>query len=454
MWKGYLSILAAGLIVAAGTVGAWGADNATPTTEPADVAALRAEVKELRSEVQDMKERHPDASVYRPDIDEAKAATLEDAQLHSEMGDFSPARIGWTPDRGLDIRTDDGKFGVAPFFLFQTRYAANYHQATGADGGTSTQDGFEIRRMQLGVDGFAFDPNLTFRIFWQSSDLTDGDLALLMAWVQYRINGGPWVIGGGQFKDPFYHEQLVGDSLQLAVDRTFVDDTLAGGEAFSKGVTLRYDSGQPLRGEAAFTSGFNNNNTNYEDFPTNEKSFGFAGRAEYKFMGDWKDYEHFTSLGDKHDLLVAGAGIDWSEAGHTDFIRHVIDAQYNRGPWAFFGAYLGRYTNGVTGGSGGGAYDPALVLQASYLLSQHWEPFLRYDYSHIDGSEFKTPTVSTTHEITAGVVYYFYGQRAKVTFDLSYLPNGSSEVDAGNDLNTADAGHNAFLARGQFQLWL
>jgi hypothetical protein len=161
MWKGYLSILAAGLIVAAGTVGAWGADNATPTTEPADVAALRAEVKELRSEVQDMKERHPDASVYRPDIDEAKAATLEDAQLHSEMGDFSPARIGWTPDRGLDIRTDDGKFGVAPFFLFQTRYAANYHQATGADGGTSTQDGFEIRRMQLGVDGLALVTNHT-----------------------------------------------------------------------------------------------------------------------------------------------------------------------------------------------------------------------------------------------------------------------------------------------------
>jgi hypothetical protein len=366
---------------------------------------------------------------------------------------LTPLDIGWTPERGLDIRSEDGKFDVAPFFLFQTRYAANYHQGTVADSGTSTQDGFEIRRMQLGVDGWAFDPNLTFRIFWQSSELTDGDLSLLMAWVQYRINGGPWVIGGGQFKDPFYHEQLIGDALQLAADRTYLDDTLAGGEAFSKGVSLRYDPGTALRGEAAFTSGFNNNNTNYEDFPTNEKSFGLAGRGEYKFMGDWKDYDHFSSLGNHGDLLVAGAGFDWSEAGHTDFVRHVIDAQYNTGPWGFFGAYLGRFTSGNTGGSGNYAYDPSFVLQASYLLDEHWEPFLRYDYTHIDGSEFKDATVSTVHEITGGFVYYFYGQRAKFTFDLSYLPNGAPEADAGNDI-VVNPGHNQVEARGQFQLWL
>ncbi|HEX4124736.1 MAG TPA: porin [Tepidisphaeraceae bacterium] len=453
MPKAYLPVLAAGLGFVAATGWAWGANNAAPTTEPADIAELRAEVRDLRAEVRDLKQRQPEAAAFQPDVDQTNAAIEQDARLHGQAGEFSPADIGWTPDRGLDIRTEDGKFDVAPFFLFQTRYAVNYHQATAPQGGTSTNDGFEIRRLQLGVDGYAFDPNLTFRIFWQSSELTDGDLSLLMAWVQYRINGGPWVIGGGQFKDPFYHEQLVGDPVQLAADRTFLDDTLAGGEAFSKGVSLRYDPGTALRGEAAFTSGFNNNNTNFEEYPTNEKSFGLAGRAEYKFFGDWKDYEHFTSLGDHGDLLVAGAGFDWSEAGHTDQVRQAIDAQYNQGPLAVFGAYVGRFTSGLTGGSGDYAYDPGFVLQASYLINERWEPFLRYDYTHLAGSEYKTPTTSTMHEITAGVVYYFFGQRAKVTFDLSYLPNGAPAADAGNDL-TANAGHNTVLARGQFQLWL
>ena len=94
-----------------------------------------------------------------------------------------------------------------------------------------------------------------------------------------------------------------------------------------------------------------------------------------------------------------------------------------------------------------------MVLQASYLISDRWEPFLRYDYTHLDGSEFKIPTSSTMHEITAGVAYYFFGQRAKVTFDLTYLPNGAPVADTGNDL-VANPGNNAVLARGQFQLWL
>ncbi len=100
-----------------------------------------------------------------------------------------------------------------------------------------------------------------------------------MAWVQYRIHGTPWIIGGGQFKSPLDHEQWISDARQLAADRTYVDDTLAGGEAFSKGVTLRYDDGGAFRAEAAFTDGFNNNNSSFRDFPTNAANFG-VGAAQ------------------------------------------------------------------------------------------------------------------------------------------------------------------------------
>jgi len=319
-------------------------------------------------------------------------------------------------------------------------------------GSDDTQNGIEIRRLQLGFDGNLFTPDLTYRIFWQSSELTTGNLSLLMAWVQYRFHGTPWVIGAGQFKDPLDHEQLISDARQLANDRTFVDDTLAGGEAFSRGVTLRYDSGGPLRAEGAFTSGFNVPNTTFQQFPTSPANYGVAARGEYKAFGSWKDYEQFTAQSGAN-LLVIGGGADLTEAGHTDSLRHVIDVQCNLGGLGLYASYLGRYTRGNTAGRGGDTYDPSARTQASYLLTPNWEAFARYDYVHLDGKEFKAGTQSTVHEITAGANYYFHGQAAKATLDLTYLPNGTPLADIGNDI-IANIHHGELILRTQFQLML
>lgn len=91
--------------------------------------------------------------------------------------------------------------------------------------------------------------------------------------------------------------------------------------------------------------------------------------------------------------------------------------------------------------------------QASYALTPNWEAFGRYDYVHFDEREFKTATRSTVHELTPGMNYYFRGQSAKITLDVSYLPNGAPVADAGNDV-LANGGHGELVARGQFQLML
>lgn len=367
--------------------------------------------------------------------------------------DLSGMSAGWNENRGFFIRSDDGKFLLSPFVLFQARYAMSIRQEARPDGGSDTQSGFEIRRLQFGIDGIVFTPDLTYRIFWQSSELTSGNLSLLMAWMQYRIHDSPWVIGGGQFKDPLDHEQLISDALQLANDRTFVDDMLAGGEAFSKGADIRYDDGGPVRAEAAFTSGFNANNSTFQQFPTNAANFGLAARGEYKLFGKWKDYEHFTSWGNSGDVLVIGAGADWTEAGHTDAVRHVVDVQYNPGPLGFYASYLGRYTEGNKAGAGGDTYDPSVRLQASYLFNRHWEGFARYDYVHFDGKEFKTAQNTSVNEFTIGANCYLHGQAAKITCDVSYLPNGTPSTDLGNDV-LANANHGEVVVRAQFQLML
>jgi hypothetical protein len=431
--------------------------------QQSDIQSLREEIHELRQEVDQLREQKraidaatqpavqamPAPEAVQPSLD----AAMKDAETHSRLMDVSGVAAGWNDERGFFLRSEDGSFVLSPFVLFQVRQSTAYRQDGRANGGDDTQTGFEIRRLQLGLDGNIITPDLTYRIFWQSSELTSGNLQLLMAWVQYRFHGTPWIIGGGQFKDPLDHEQLISDAKQLAVDRTFVDDQLAGGEAFSRGVTLRYDDHGPLRGEAAVTSGFNLPNLSFQQFPTNPANYGVAARGEYKLLGDWRDYEHFTSLGNHANLLVAGAGADYTEAGHTGSLRHVADVQFNPGPAGFYLSYLGRYTRGNTVGRHGDTYDPSARAQVSYLLDPRVELFGRYDYLHFDGREFAARTRTTVHEFTLGGNYYFHGQNAKFTIDLSYLPNGTPTADLGNEL-LANPAHAEVIGRAQFQLLL
>ena len=263
----HLRIYAPALLVLASLSGVCLAD----ARESADLKALAAQVRELQAQVQSLRQAKQRESTQAPEARSEPSvarAVLQDADRQSRLMDLSGMSAGWVENRGFFIRSDDGKFLLSPFVLFQARYATSIRQEARPDGRTDTQSGFEIRRLQLGIDGNVFSPDLTYRIFWQSSELTSGNLSLLMAWVQYRIHDTPWVIGGGQFKDPLDHEQLISDALQLANDRTFVDDTLAGGEAFSKGVDLRYDDDGAVRAEAALTSGFNANNSTFQQFPT------------------------------------------------------------------------------------------------------------------------------------------------------------------------------------------
>jgi hypothetical protein len=436
------------ILVALVTIAACAASPAVradqPSTQPSDLQALRDEVAQLRSQVHELQQESQTETAHRVQVD---------ADRHSQMMDLGGVSAGWTADRGFYLKSEDGNFVLSPFVLFQLRDATVWRQDAKAGKTDDTENGFEVRRLQLGFDGNVFSPDLTYRIFWQSSEITTGNLSLLMAWIQYRIHDTPYVIGGGQFKSPFDHEQWIGDAKQLAADRTYVDDTLAGGEGFTKGLTIRYDDGGRFRAEGALTQGFNNNNSTFQDFPTNEDNFGIGARAEYKFFGRWQDYEHFSSLGNTKDLLVAGGGLDLSEAGHTNVLRHVIDCQYNPGPIGLYAAYLGRYIKGNTEGPGGDTYDPSLRLQASYLFNPHWEGFGRYDYVHLDEREFKTPTSSGVSEFTLGANYYIYGQNAKLTLDLSYLPKGTPTTDTGNDL-IENPGHADLLFRTQFQLLL
>lgn len=440
------------------------APAAVPTSQPSgnsDLATqlqnLQAQMQQMQAHEQDLEKQLQEQSALLPpqqsqaDLD---AQVLRDADQHSQLITETPFITGYNPDKGFIIASDDGNFLLHPFLLLQVRDVSNWRNQDLSGDRSNFENGFEIRRMQIGFDGNVFSPDVTYRIFIQT-DRTGGDATLFDAWVKYHFHDTPFYVEAGQFKTPFSHEQLIFDRTMMAADRTVVDDILSLGEAFSQGIMGIYDNNGPVRLKYDFTNGYDINDVNFENTPTRADNFGMSARGEYKFFGNWKDYDQFTSLGDKQDLLVAGAGADWSEGDPTDTIRETGDVQWNHGPLGVYGGFVGKYTARTTLGSGklGNTFDYGPVAQISYLLDDHWEPFARYDYLKLDSNEFTAASHTNTNvdEFCLGVNYYFYGQNLKLTFDTEYLPNGSPVDDNGSGV-LVDNNHGEEIIRVQLQL--
>jgi hypothetical protein len=189
--------------------------------------------------------------------------------------------------------------------------------------------------------------------------------------------------------------------------------------------------------------------------------FGVSGRLEYLTIGDrttdfnpFTEYDQFTALGARQDILVLGGGFDYSQAGSNGVLFHTVDAQYdNTAGLGLYGAYLGTYRdlNTNQGVVPGNYYDPGFVLQASYLVLPKIEPFARFDYTYLDAGSVTGLKSHDTDEFTIGANYYIDGQNVKFTLDGSWLPNGApTDSDALGILK--DSGHNEFVIRGQFQV--
>lgn len=410
---------------------------------------LEAEVHHLRTELRASHDREVQAT----------AEALNQESQRSTGITTSGFTAGYVPDRGFIIQSSDSSFLLHPWIQLQVRGVVNSRKA---EASWDDQSGFEIRRMYFAADGNAFSKDLNYFFIW-AADRHTGTPTTLDAWVAYHLPSSNFTIKAGQFLNPLDHEQLTFSRFQMAAERSLTSDVFNSGDDYVQGVQLGFDNGHDYRSYFAVTDGFNNNNKNFEDYPATKANFGFAGRMECKATGNWVDYHDFTALGDTEPLLVFGAGADYTEAGHIDALRHVIDATYES-PCGFsaFAAYMGRYTR-HGGLAGQDTYDPSVRVQAAKLITARLEPFVRYGYFHLDGAELSAGSKGNVHEITAGANYYFSAHRAKLTIDVTYLPTGSPVSDDGSDtLSTGAAGvgelthggGSEFIVRAQFQLIL
>lgn len=397
----------------------------TPTYEE-----LREQVANLRARLETIEQRDKAAHGTAREV-------LDDAERRSRLLQTGGLTAGY--DKGFFIASSDGSFSLKPSLSFQFRNVSTFQ--TGDD--EDIQSGFEVRRLRPRIDGNVFSKDLTYSFQFDVSR-TSGTTSLLDAWVQYKF-ASAWAVKVGQFKESVFHEKDVSFARQLAVDRSIVDAILGGAQTDRvQGVELNYGQQDlPWRAALAFHDGANSKNTDYQDGSTN---FGVGGRIEYKFSGDWSAYRDFTAKGTQKDLLVLGAGADYTESGNTDVIRSVVDLQWeNTEGLNAFAALHANFTEGDDNSTDWGA-----VGQVGYLLDPNWEIFGRYSAIFFDDEQDNGEDVA--HEITAGVNYYFgpqgsYGHNAKLTVDLSYLPNGFPSNQTGLGILAGD--EDQFVLRAQ-----
>ena len=432
---------------------------------------LQSELSRLEARVNELESR--EASTTQATVD----AVAHDAQRRTDAPGLAPLEAGFAPTVGFQLRTGDGNFTLHPGIVADIRYMTSIRDRvpsggtgeTTTSGSPDTQSGFDITRLRLILDGtFAQD----FGYVVQFQDDQGQNFGLLDAFGTYHFENTPFTLKAGQFKDPVWHERNISEARLEAVDRSYLESLLGGGPSSRvQGAAILYDQDR-TRGQLVIHDGYGSSNTKFFDSGgvgtsntgvggVTPDNYGVSGRAEYLLIGDrtksfnpYTEYDQFTALNAKQDILVGGAGFDYTQAGANHLFLHSVDVQYdNTGGLGLYGAYLGSYRVLSTnqGVPPGYFYDPGLLLQASYLVTRQIEPFVRYDYTYLAFGSTGTLATHEVNEITIGANYYLYGQNAKFTLDGVWLPQGApTDADALGILRDSD--HNEFVLRAQFQI--
>jgi hypothetical protein len=156
----------------------------------------------------------------------------------------------------------------------------------------------------------------------------------------------------------------------------------------TQGVMLTY-AGNDLRVLASFNDGIRTPNTDYVSAA--EADYGFTGRIDWKWDGDWKQCEEFTSWKGSKYFGAAGAALHYQEGGgtfganaggtaasttNTDIAIGTADVMIKGDGWNVYSAVVYRSTSGPAIPT---SEDFGFLVQGGWFIRPQWELFARYD---------------------------------------------------------------------------
>jgi hypothetical protein len=466
------------------------------------IDSLRAELNELRSQ--------NDALAARVDaqdsewLNEERAGevrslvqdVLADSQSRTSLQD-SGMMAGYKAGKGFYLSNQDGSFSLMMSGQLQTRWVMNNNSGrvdnsfVGTGTGSETQWGFQVRRAKVRFQGNVIDPSWTYAINGsfegpqagvQGVGLTGGNptnggtFEFQEAFIAKELENG-LTLTFGQFKTPWMREELVDSSQQLAVERSTINEfynqdravgLMASYATDSWNVAASYNNGQRTALDVP---------TRYTNFTDNPTDWSFSARFEYKFSGDWSDFDSFTSSpGDEEAIMVgvAAMGQKYGENSGvlgalsidgTKVFGFTADVSAKFGGFSLFGAYVYQtYQLGDAFGANADDYDPwGFVVQAGYSLNDEWELFARYEEGNANGANnaaIPAPGGGTILDwgnpsiITIGA-NYFINDNVKFTVDwgMNFAENMSIFAGSSSDTGwTASDESDQWVLRAQLQL--
>ena len=311
----------------------------------------------------------------------------------------------------------------------QFRYTLNNRDTTGSD--EDLTNGFDMVRTALEFGGNVGNANLGYYIRGYFDTASSGSFDLNDAFGTYTFDSGLTVVWG-QFLAPVLRERMVDERYQLAADRSITGDTFDPG--YTQGIALAYTA-YNFKLVGSLNDGAGTANTPY--FSARENDWAFTGRVEFKWSGDWAQFDDFTSWrGTEGYAGMFGGAVHWETSGDTDadpgtvttgmpaiggsgdLILYTADVSVEGDGWNAFGAFVGRTLD--ADGTGGVEQDDfGGVAQAGFFFSDNFEAFARWDGLFPDDD---VTTGDDYHTITFGGNYYFFpgSHVAKFTADVQW----------------------------------
>jgi hypothetical protein len=400
-------------------------------------------------------------------------------------------------------------FSAKPGGYLQFRYNANWRDDDNIQKGFSS--GFQNARTRLNIGGNVFNEDWGYfvQFGWSDESYVDappdpvtgapttfggfsssGQTLLEDAYGTYKFGNG-WNLKFGQFKDPFLREELVGDTAQLAMDRSVTNSAFTHGR--SQGIQVGFEQ-ESFRLFAALTDGLRTANTDFVS-PA-EADFAITARGEFMWAGAWKDADQFTSWQNSSFFGMVGAAASYQSGGSTfntaqapvppgpqadpgdmSIMGVTADVTVKGNGWNAFAAGVMTISdpgtnsapgtvipypgNGTPGGAGASTQtDFAILAQGGIFVAPQWELFGRADWIFPDSSRTVPGGPQGDDEmLTLGIGANYYispdSQACKLTIQANYFVDSQSRGIAPSSTLTGLLGSNKdpqFGVSAQIQL--
>jgi hypothetical protein len=429
-----LTLVALSMTLWAADASAAGAGVARDT--PVASASIQSEIEELRAEIDALRHDHERRWIdetRRNEIRAVVADVIADAGSRTSFaeGDFT---AGW--NKGFKLVSPDGAFSLKLSGEMQLWYVVN-HRRGDLDlprNPPGTVWGAENRRTRLRFSGHVGDPSIQYLV---QATIPPVVGPFLLEFGSIRFVLSPEIdVEVGQFRPQFLREWNVPVFNQLAVDRSVVAAYFSPG--FAQGVQLSWKTdrlklvgwfGDGIGARALGPARTNSMNTPWHRTPTR---WAFTGRAEWKPMGEWAQFNDFTSPPDSPTGLLVGVDVMGQEVGaEIPFAEGTVVL----GSSADVSLELGGASMMVSGvwqhqeSRESSARNPwGLTAQVGVYVAPDVEVFGRYAILDYDSAIDVAPRTARYNGFTVGW-NWFANPQVKLTMDwgMNFASLGSGE---------------------------